>query len=185
MIGKSERIALVVVDMQNRFHDCTMGGSVTMNCVSLINRFHHDRLPVFLTQHQDPNPESVLYKWWNTPIEWGSQDWQLIPEIDAAVMAEDTLIQEKTTYDAFIGTPLQEKLEAAGTKSLVVCGCMTNLCCETTTRAAFCRGFNVWFPEDANGTLTQEMQTRSVENLRYGFATICKTADLLTNGAAT
>lgn len=179
MIEKAGRVALVVVDMQNRFKNCTNGGKVTLNCVAFMRHFHAAQLPVFLTQHHDPDPESVLYRWWNTPIAWGTEDWQLIPEISAALESEDTLIQEKTTYDAFIGTPLQQELESAGAEAIVICGCMTNLCCETTTRAAFCRGFNVWFPEDANGTLNEEMQTRSVENLRFGFATICTTAAIL------
>lgn len=174
-----QRLALIVVDMQKRFLDCTRGGAVTRGCVALIDHFHGARLPVYLTQHHDPDPTSVLYQWWNTPIVRESEDWQLIPEIAAKVSAQDVLIREKTTYDAFLGTPLQEDLAAAEVSGVVICGCMTNLCCETTARAAFCRGFGVWFPEDANGTLSDEMHTRSVENLRYGFATVCSTRQLL------
>ena len=179
MINQNSPLALVVVDMQNRFLDCTNNGAVTRKCVALMDQFHAARRPIYLTQHHDPNPESVLYKWWNNPIAKGSNDWQLIAEIKASLMGKDVLIREKTTYDAFLGTPLQDDLDADDVEELVICGCMTNLCCETTSRAAFCRGFSVWFPEDANGTLTREMHLRSVENLKYGFATICTTAELL------
>lgn len=102
-----------------------------------------------------------------------------MPAIDAAVGDRDVLVRDKTTYDAFMGTALEPSLREAHAGSVVICGCMTNLCCETTARSAFCRGFNAWFPEDANGTRTREMHERSIENLRYGFATICDTATLI------
>ncbi len=171
--------ALVVVDMQHRFLRCTNGGLVTANCVALIGRFHERGLPVYPTQHHDPDPDSLLTKWWNDPIHKESEDWQLLPEIAAALNPADNLIQEKTTYDSFLGTRLQTLLQEAEVTEVVICGCMTNLCCETTARSAFCRGYDVLFPRDANGTLTPEMQARSLANLEFGFATVCSTAEVL------
>ncbi len=173
------KTALIVVDMQHRFLECTEGGTVTANCVALMGRFHERQLPVYLTQHHDVDPDSVLWRWWQDPIHSESEDWRLLPEIETALVPSDILIQEKTTYDSFQGTRLQGLLQEAEVQEVVICGCMTNLCCETTARSAFCRGFNVVFPEDANGTKTPEMQARALANLEYGFATICRTADVL------
>ena len=39
-----------------------------------------------------------------------------------------------------------------GVRDIVVCGVMTNLCCETTAREAFCRGYRVKFVADGTGT---------------------------------
>lgn len=175
----TRKSGLIVVDMQQRFLPCTNDGVVTANCVALMESYHRAQLPVFLTQHHDPDPNSVLYKWWDHPIRKESTDWQLLPKVQAAVEAKDILIQEKTTYDAFLGTRLQDALNDAGVEEVVICGCMTNLCCETTARSAFCRGFNVVFPRDGNGTLSPEMHVRSLANLEYGFAQLCDTADVL------
>lgn len=175
----NNKSGLIVVDMQQRFLACTNGGVVTANCVALINKYHEASLPVFLTQHHDPDPNSVLCRWWGHPIHKESADWRLLPEIEASMEPRDVLVQEKTTYDAFLGTRLPGLLEEAAVKEVVICGCMTNLCCETTARAAFCRGFDVVFPRDANGTLSPEMHARSLANLEFGFARPCTTADVL------
>ena len=42
------------------------------------------------------------------------------------------LIIEKTTYDAFHDTNLNERLSVLGVDTVVVSGVMTNICCETT-----------------------------------------------------
>ena len=56
--------------------------------------------------------------------------------------------------------------------TVVVCGAMTNLCCETTAQSAFANNFNVIFLRDCNATSTQEFHDATVENLDFGFATI-------------
>ena len=44
--------------------------------------------------------------------------------------------------------------------TVIVCGVMTNLCCETTARAAFELDFRVVFPSDGNATATQQLHVR-------------------------
>ena len=57
-----------------------------------------------------------------------------------------------------------------GVETVIVTGVMTHLCCETTAREAFVRGFNVVFPVD--GTLTQNrlFHEATLRNLSHGFA---------------
>ncbi|MCP4176582.1 MAG: isochorismatase family protein [bacterium] len=175
-----EKTALLVIDMQNLFKESTFNGKVTKNCSKLMTVFHSKNLPIYLTQHNDIDTESsVLCQWWKSPILRESYEWQLMPEIKDLLNSNDVLVQDKTTYDAFIGTNLQQSLNKNKIENLIICGCMTNLCCETTARSAFCRNFNICFPEDANGTLTREMHIRSIENLRYGFAKIYTTDQLI------
>jgi nicotinamidase-related amidase len=57
----------------------------------------------------------------------------------------------KTRYSAFHGTGLQEVLGSAGISTLVVCGFMTNYCCEGTAREAHDRDYFVDFIMDATG----------------------------------
>lgn len=49
-------------------------------------------------------------------------------------------------------------------------GVMTNLCCETTAREAFVKGFRVFFSTDATATLDLELHEATLKNLAYGFA---------------
>lgn len=77
---------------------------------------------------------------------------------------------EKNTYSAFRNTRLEEKLLEMGAKEVIVTGVMTNLCCETTAREAFVRGFRVFFSADATATSDSELHEAALKNLAYGFA---------------
>ena len=79
-------------------------------------------------------------------------------------------VVEKTTYSAFRGTRLEEYLAERGVEEVIVSGVMTNLCCETTAREAFVRGFRVFFSTDATATATAEMHEATLMNMAYGFA---------------
>lgn len=56
-----------------------------------------------------------------------------------------------------------------GKKEVIVSGVMTNLCCETTAREAFVRGFRVFFSTDATATSSAELHDATLKNLAYGF----------------
>ena len=56
---------------------------------------------------------------------------------------------------------------------------MTNLCCETTARDAFMRGFRVYFLLDGTATCTEEYHLATLKNLAYGFAYIVTCEEML------
>ena len=80
----------------------------------------------------------------------GSESWQLHPEIERR--RRDVLI-EKTFPGSFTGTDLEGWLRERGIDTLVICGYMTQMCCDTTARQAMHLGFSVEFLSDATGTL--------------------------------
>ncbi len=47
---------------------------------------------------------------------------------------------------------------------------MTHLCCETTARAAFTRGYEVYFSIDGTATYNHEFHLGTLMNLAHGFA---------------
>lgn len=49
-------------------------------------------------------------------------------------------------------------------------GVMTNVCCETTAREAFVRGYRVFFSTDATATVDSELHEATLKTLAYGFA---------------
>jgi len=77
---------------------------------------------------------------------------------------------EKHQYDAFYDTNLEEILNKKNISQLVICGVMTNICCETTARSAFVRGFEVFFTIDGTATYSEEHHMATLTNLSYGFA---------------
>ncbi|QUR67905.1 cysteine hydrolase family protein [Mycobacterium spongiae] len=156
--------ALVAIDCQGRFGPYLVGGKLE-NVIRLIHAAHAAKMPVVLTQHSDVDPDSVLSRFWRDDIVHGSDDWRLLPQVP--VGTDDLLIQDKHTYDAFMRTSLERHLRERGITTLIVTGAMTNLCCETTSRSAFTRDFDVIFVDDANGTRNDAMHRASVDNLRF------------------
>ena len=91
--------ALLVIDMQERFERTSRDMNIVENVVNVVQACHRRNIPVFFTQHHDPEESGVLYSWWKNPIIKGSDRWRLISDIAAAVDEErDTVITEKTRY---------------------------------------------------------------------------------------
>lgn len=133
------------------------------------------------TQHGHANPETdggELHRWWGSSIMEGSPAHRFIPGFEPA--AGDIVIP-KRRYDAFLQTNLETILRAGNIQTVIIGGVMTNLCCETTARAAFCRDFSVLFLVDGTATVTEDMQRGSLRNLGFGFAHLisCARAKML------
>ena len=56
---------------------------------------------------------------------------------------------------------------------------MANLCCESTARAAFMRGFEVFFTIDGTAANNKDFHMASLLNLSYGFAIPILTKEIL------
>lgn len=82
----------------------------------------------------------------------------------------EDMVVEKNTYSAFRKTGLEDKLVEMGVEEVIVTGVMTNLCCETTAREAFIRGFRVFFSTDATATSDLDLHDATLKNMAYGFA---------------
>ena len=92
------KLALLVIDMQHRFEGVARGMNIVKNVVSVIHACHEKNIPVFFTQHHDPEANGALYRWWRDPIIKDSKDWRLIQEIAQAMDEKrDTVITDKTT----------------------------------------------------------------------------------------
>ena len=60
--------------------------------------------------------------------------------------------------------------EQSNTKQLVITGVATHLCCESTARSAFMRGFAVFIAIDGTATLNRELHFASLNGLAHGCA---------------
>ncbi|XP_010522112.1 PREDICTED: nicotinamidase 2-like [Tarenaya hassleriana] len=178
--------ALLVIDLQNYFS--SMANPILRNALATIDLCRRASVPVFFTRHlhKSPSDFGMLEEWWNGDlIIDGTPDADLIPEIRLRVSGPENEIVEKNTYSAFAGTRLQERLTEMGIEEVIVIGAMTNLCCETTAREAFVRGFRVFFSTDATATANRELHEATLMNLAYGFAYLVDcdglTKSLITN----
>lgn len=104
-----------------------------------------------------------------------------LSRIDPRLEIKNGITISKTRYDAFLDSPLEKLLREMNVRQLVICGVMTHLCCETTARSAFMRGFQVFFPVDGTATYNEAFHRASLLNLAHGFATPVLVQDILTS----
>jgi nicotinamidase-related amidase len=108
--------------------------------VPLLDRARSSGLPVIYVQH-DGEPGHRLEP--NTP-GWGIRE-EIAPRPDEQII-------RKHACDAFFETSLHMELTAARIKRLVIGGCMTQYCVDTTVRRAVSLGYNVVLLADGHMT---------------------------------
>jgi nicotinamidase-related amidase len=180
--GKS---ALIVVDMQMFFLD---PGSPTHACGGpgarpavkrLVAAFRRAKRPVVFTRHvHHPTGMDLglMGWWWEGACFEGSEASEIHPDL-APLPGEKIVFKHR--YSAFDNTDRETTLRCLGIGDLVVCGVMTNLCCESTARDAYFRDYRVFVPADGTGTITEEMQMASLLNLAFGFAYVTSSGKLI------
>jgi len=78
-----------------------------------------------------------------------SEEWQLLPAL--CIGAADARL-EKAGCDAFLETGLESLLRGRGVDEVVITGCATDFCVDTTVRSAAAHGFHVTVVSDAHTT---------------------------------
>ena len=175
--------ALIVVDMQNFF--ASMGTAAIPNIKKLYSFFKDRSLPIIFTQHghtkeelTPPFKNQVVRRWGpDSSVVKGTSDWELMPEIEK--LARNSMIVEKNTYDAFINTDLTSILEDHQVESLVVCGVMTDCCCDTTARSASNRGYETWLIGDACGSADDKQHEAGLRGFEFMFKNVMSTSEAI------
>jgi nicotinamidase-related amidase len=175
--------ALLVVDAQQDFCspngyfaqrgcDMTMMARVVPRIQYLLEQARQVGLPVIFTQtihlpsFANLSPAWMRYAFLRygeppsaPPVIKDSWGAQIVDELRPA--ASETVI-EKSRHSAFVGTNLDQILGCSGVQSLVVTGCMTQACVETTARDAVCYDYYTVVLSDCVGTYGDEMQRASL-----------------------
>ena len=141
--------ALIVIDVQKGFENPAWGErnnpAAEANIQSLLEGWRAAEAPVVLVRHDSIVPGSVL-----APGQPGNE---FMPGIDGS----HDLLVSKSVNSAFYGTPnLEEWLRKNSISDVVICGLITNHCCETTARMAGNLGFETHFVLDATATFSRE-----------------------------
>ena len=174
--------ALLILDMQKYFLEPSSHAyvpsapAILPNLKALIDAYAQHRLPIIFTQHLNtPEDAGSMQTWWHDLIDPHNPLSTITDQFD---LSKGTLIK-KTQYDAFYNTDLKELLRGNDVRQVVICGVMTHLCCETTARSAFVRGFDVYFTIDGTATYNQDFHLATLMNLSHGFATPVLASEIL------
>ena len=170
-----QKSALIVIDMQKYF--CEENSHAYIPSVTaiipkiklLVADYKAKNLPVIFTRHLNTSENAgMMNKWWREIISPEDERSKIISEFNT----ENFCIIEKSQYDAFYDTGLENLLIKTGISQLVITGVMTDLCCETTARSAFVRGFETFLPIDCTAAYNEIFHTSSFINLAHGFSNI-------------
>ena len=168
-----EQSALLICDMQRYFLDershafIPSALPIIPKIKILADAFDKLNLPIICTRHLNSQEDAgLMAQWWDNLLTEKDD----LSEITPALNLPDSIIIKKTQYDGFYRTPLEDVLRKRGISQLIITGVMSHLCCETTARSAFVRGFNVFFPIDGTATYNEDFHLAALLNLSHGFA---------------
>jgi ureidoacrylate peracid hydrolase len=109
----------------------------------------------------------------------GAEQHALWPDLD---VAPEDLILDKTRFSAMIpGTcDLDDVLKRLGVDTLIVTGCVSNCCCESTIRDAMQMNYNIAFVQDGNAAASDDDHNGAVADLFALFGCdICTTDSIV------
>lgn len=179
-----ERSALLVTDMQRYFLDDASHAFVPAakrivgNLQGLVEGFRARSLPVVFTRHallkgEDPG---AMARWWGDVLYDDDPLSGIIQELGPHPTEH---VVRKTQYSAFLGTDLHELLQGIGVEQVVTTGVMTHLCCESTARDAFMRGYDVFFVIDGTASKSEDLHLSSLKTITEGVGTPVTTEEVL------
>ncbi len=179
-----EGSALLILDMQKFFLDedshafIPSAPAIVPKIKMLIDAFSKSNLPIISTRHINTEDDAMMMsRWWKDVI----MEDDPLSEIVTELAFPNAEVIKKTQYDAFYRTQLEDVLSDMGVEKLVVTGVMTHLCCETTARSAFVRGFVVFMPVDGTATYNEDFHFATYLNLSHGFAVPVHSDEILKN----
>ena len=151
------KTALVLVDIQN---DYFTGGHMELSGMetaaetarALLMYFRDNNWPTVHIQHISAQKGATFF----IPDTDGAKIHDSITPLD-----QDTVIQ-KHFPNSFRGTDLYDHLTGAGVKNLVICGAMSHMCIDATTRAAADLNFSCAVVHDACATRDLEFEGKAI-----------------------
>lgn len=152
------KTCLLLIDLQN---DYFPGGNMELVGIDqaaakarlLLNQFRDDHDPIVHIQHLASRPGAAFF----LPETSGADIHPIVAPDDG----ETVMI--KNYPNSFRETSLLEMLKGQEITDLVICGAMSHMCIDATTRAAFDLGFNCVVAEDACATRDLQFKGRTVK----------------------
>ena len=175
---------LIMVDLQN---DYFAGGLMQLagiedaaeNARLLLTEFRKTKSPIIHVQHISIPPNAFFFL--------PGTDGAKINDRVAPQVGEEVVV--KNYPNSFRDTALLKILKNLHIDDLVICGAMSHMCIDATTRAAFDLGFNCVVAEDACATMdlffnnkiikASEVHASFMAALSFPYAKVISTRDIL------
>lgn len=146
----ADKTVFVIIDVQRNILSHVSGeradavrvalDQVVGRLAALADRARARGVPVIHVQH-DGAPGHRLEK--------GTDGWHIRAELGPA---PGEPVVNKTSCDSFLGTNLLALLRTSGASHLIIGGCMTPYCIDTSVRSAVAHGFDVTLLADGHTT---------------------------------
>jgi ureidoacrylate peracid hydrolase len=187
------RTALLVIDMQNGFAlaESPFGKAEVRALIPAINGLADVVRAagghVVWTRHGYTDDPPFALRPWQTeaPVfraladrfRPGSHDHEVLEAMD--VRGEDAVV-DKFRYSALTrnSSNLEELLIARDIEAVIIVGCASNCCCESTARDAYALGYKVFVPEDGSAAASEEERRAALLNISRVCADIRPLASL-------
>ncbi|HVV93342.1 MAG TPA: isochorismatase family cysteine hydrolase [Hyphomicrobiales bacterium] len=196
------RTALVVIDMQNAFVRPGAPSEVAAarGIVPTINRlaaalrhaggtvawvqatFEKDGWPLFYDHMVTPALGARIL----AALQAGADDHALWPALE---VAPNDLVVPKYRFSAFLpgASTLPAMLRGRGVDTVLIAGCMTNMCCDSSARDAVMTDFRTVMVSDCNAARSDAAHLSALESFLTGFGDVMRSdavMELLDIGAA-
>jgi len=173
----SKNTALLIVDMQNDFvekgaiMEVPDAKTQVPKIQKLISTCRTLQMPILYTVHEtDPTLcplELAAFPHLHTHgMRRGTRGAKVIDALEP--QANDTVVY-KRRFSAFYQTDLELIIRNLNRQNpidtLIICGTVTNICCESTARDAFFRDFKVVFGSDICSALNAEAHNATLTNM--------------------
>ena len=157
--------ALLLVDIQNDYFENGAMELVNMekaaaNAAVLLYLFRKKSLPVYNVRHISLTQGATFF----LPDTEGSEIHRMV-----SPLSNEPVI-EKHFPNSFRETDLLSLCRQDKVDNLVICGAMSHMCIDATTRAAFDLGFGCTVVEDACATRALEFNGRTISAVDVHFA---------------
>ncbi|RIV38190.1 isochorismatase family protein [Flagellimonas lutimaris] len=136
--------ALLIIDMQKGSFTPKTPRFDAIGVINRINRladiFRKEGFPVIFVQH-DGNGTGEFEK--------NTLEWELLNEL---LIKPTDILLDKYANDVFYKSELQDKLAELGVQELVLTGCATDFCVESTVQSALTKDYEVTVVADGHTT---------------------------------
>ena len=146
---------------------------------ALIDRCREFSVPIIYTMD---DPDVMFSPLRTEEVPWleqcgrfeDTEEFQIVSEL---APERGDLIVHKRRFSAFFQTDLELKLRnIRGTEkpvdTVIICGTVTNVCCESTARDAYFRDFKVVFGDDVCAAFTPEAHKATLDNIGNFFGRV-------------
>ncbi len=164
--------ARAIVPAVNRLADALRGSGGTVAWVQAT--FERDGWPLFFEHMVRPELAARIL----AALRPGSADHALWPELS---IASEDIVVPKYRFSAFLpgASTLPAILRGRGIDTVLITGCMTNMCCDSSARDAVMTDFRTAMIGDCNAARTDAEHLSALGSFLTGFGDVRRSDELI------